>query len=151
GGDLLAARQAIMGACTADPSSSAAHASLGVVLGSLGDLDGQQHEEEVALQLNPKSAAAHANLAWVLARKKEWTQALSQYQQALALNNNLLEAQTGQGLALFHTGKEEAGIAAVRTLVHGHPTFIPGMIALATMLKEHGRTAEALAETEKAL
>lgn len=149
--DLEGAKQNFQKAVEFDGNNAAAHADLGVVLGSLGDLDREVAEEKRAVALDAKNPAALLNLAWALGKKQRWSEALTYYQRVLVLSPNSTQAQVGQGLALFFMGKAEAGIAAVRVAKLNSPRRAEPYIAMGTMFRQQGRNQEAEAELKAAL
>ncbi|MBX9687395.1 MAG: tetratricopeptide repeat protein [Candidatus Obscuribacterales bacterium] len=128
------------------PDSVAARASLGVVLGSTGDYQGQIAQEKKAIEIEPKNAALHINLAWALAQKGDLQEALESYQHALELNPKSLEAQAGQGLLLYRLGKKEAAIAVLKEAVRVNPEASQLRMAYGAVLQGIGRNPEAINE-----
>ena len=132
------------------PDSVAAHASLGVICGTGGDIEGQIKEERLALSVQPKDAVALCNLGWALSQKGELDESLLSYQKALALNPSLLEAQAGQGILLYRTGKFEAGLAVLKEFVRQNPEQPLLHLSLAVVLQGTDRNDESLAEYQEA-
>jgi tetratricopeptide (TPR) repeat protein len=133
------------------PDSATARVSLGVVLGSMGDYEGQIREEKKVIQADPKNAAAYANLAWALAQKGELSDSLLKYQKALEFNPKLMDAQAGQGLLLCRMGKYEASLAILKETAKLYPESATVQLALGTVLEEVGRGSEALSSLQEAI
>jgi tetratricopeptide (TPR) repeat protein len=120
-------------------------------MGSLGNYDGEVAEEKKAIALDARNASAHSNLGWAEAKKQRWHEALLAYQHSLTLAPTNVESQIGQALALFHSGKREAGIAAGRQAKTNAPHSAAPHIALGSMLQEQGRLEEAETELKAAI
>lgn len=133
------------------PSSAQAHSSLGVVLGTTGDIDGQIKEEKSALQLDRKNVATTCNLAWAFTQKGMLDDALSTYQKALSIDPKSMEAQVGQGIVLHRMGKNEASIAILKEAIRVQADSAKAHLALGAVLQAAGRQEEALTELETAL
>lgn len=133
------------------PGSIAARASLGVVRGTTGDIEGQIEEERLALQTKPKDAGALCNLAWALAQKGDCREALLSYQKALETNPGMVEAQAGQGILLKSLAKPEAALAVLSESVRQNPEKALLHLSLAVVLQSMERKEEALSEFEAAL
>jgi tetratricopeptide (TPR) repeat protein len=149
-GHLEIARQEFEQAVLLNPDSSTAHCNLGAVMGGLGHLDREVVEEKRAVDLDPSNASALTNMGWASARKGEWEDALKFYQKALEKKSDIVEAQVGQSLCLFHLGKQEAGIAAVKSAIEQFPAAAAPHLALGTMMREQNRLAEAEVEFKSA-
>lgn len=133
------------------PDSLNARASLGVVLGSMGDYEGQIREEKKVLQVDPKNGVAYANLGWAQAQKGELNEALLSYQKALEFNPKLLDAQAGQGMILCRLGKYEAALATLKETCKQYPESALLQLSLGTVLEEVGRGNEAVNTLQEAL
>jgi tetratricopeptide (TPR) repeat protein len=133
------------------PDSALAHACLGVVRGTSGDIEGQVKEERLALLLQPKDASILANLAWGLARQGDLDEALSTYQKALSVQPDQVDAQAGQGILLYKTGRSEAALAVLKESMRLNPELPLLHLALAAVLQAVERTDEAVAEYQEAL
>ena len=132
------------------PEVASNHYKLGAALGKIGDLDGDQREQEQALQREPSMAAAHAELGAALVRKESWDDAAQEYREAIRLKPDLAEAHSGLGEALGHMGDWQGEIAEQRTAVQHAPGLAVAHFQLATALEHAGDSSTALEEYRRA-
>eukprot|EP00246_Nothoceros_aenigmaticus_P004651 TRINITY_DN16280_c0_g1_i1.p1 TRINITY_DN16280_c0_g1~~TRINITY_DN16280_c0_g1_i1.p1 ORF type:complete len:117 (+),score=23.21 TRINITY_DN16280_c0_g1_i1:174-524(+) len=92
---------------------------------------------------------------------QEWAAAVTFYNSAIAKamdDGILITAYLGSGISLYHQGKKEAAIEALRSVamlkVPDEPNtlrrYLKAMVALGSVLHEHGQTEEALQVLRKA-
>jgi len=132
------------------PEVASNHYKLGAALGKIGDLDGDQREQEQALQREPSMAAAHAELGSVQARKESWDDAAREYREAIRLKPGSAEAHSGLGDALGHLGDWQGEIAEEQTALRRMPGLAIAHFRLGMALEKEGETAEALQEYARA-
>jgi len=132
------------------PEVASNHYKLGAALGKIGDLDGDQREQEQALRLEPRMAAAHAELGSVHARKERWDDAAREYREAIRLKPGSAEAHSGLGDALGHLGDWQGEIAEEQTALRRTPGLAIAHFRLGMALEKEGETAEALREYGRA-
>ncbi|MBX9570152.1 MAG: tetratricopeptide repeat protein [Candidatus Obscuribacterales bacterium] len=144
------ARRLFEQAIASCPTSAVAHASLGVILGTTGDIDGEIKEQKSAHDLDNKNTTILCNLAWAFAQKGDLDSALTNYQKALNLDPKCIDAQVGQGIVLFRQNKLEASIALLKEVVRTNPDAAKAHLGLGAVLQGAGRNEEAIAELESA-
>lgn len=150
-GEVEKAKEILSQATKQFPWSSLAHANLGVVLGTTGDLTGEIREEKKALEIDSSNAQAHANLAWALSRKGKWEEAESAYKSALALTSNLLEAKIGLAVAQVKLGQVDKGLESLRQISAELPSNALPSLAIGAVLADSGRLDEANTALQEAL
>ena len=64
-----------------------------------------------AVTASPTSAGAHCNLAWGYYGQKQFAEAIKEFQEALKLDANWVDAHYGLGLALKASGEKKEAIA----------------------------------------
>ncbi len=132
------------------PEVASNHYKLGAALGRIGDLDGDQREQEQALHLDPSMAAAHAELGSVHARKESWDDAAREYREAVRLKPGLADAHSGLGDALGHLGDWQGEIAEEQTALRRMPGLAMAHFRLGTALEKQGETISALQQYHRA-
>ena len=65
-----------------------------------------------AVTASPTSAGAHCNLAWGYYGQKQFAEAIKEFQEALKLDANCVDAHYGLGLALKGAGSKLEAVAA---------------------------------------
>lgn len=145
------ARRLFEQALASCPTSAVAHSSLGVILGTTGDIEGEIKEQKNALELDSKNATVICNLAWALAQKGDLEGALKTYQKALSVDPKSVDAQVGQGIVLFRQNKVEASIALLREVARTNPDSAKVHLGLGAVLQGAERTEDSIAELESAV
>ncbi len=145
------ARRLFEQALASCPTSAVAHSSLGVVLGTTGDIDGEIKEQKRAEELDSKNTTVMCNLAWAQARKGDLDAALVNYQKALGVDPKCLDALVGQGIVLYRQNKLEASVAVLKEVVRANPDSGKAHMGLGAVLQGAGRNEEAVAELELAV
>jgi len=91
---------------------------------------------------------AHINLANALRRQGRPEEAITQYQEAVAINPADAEAWNNLGNTFCETGRPEEGIAQYRQALKIDPDYLEARDNLATALVQTGRIGEAIAYAE---
>jgi len=131
-------------------------AGLWLILGILSWQRAWAFESEEALWRdtvvkNPNCWLAHDWLGWALYQEGRLAEAITQYQEALALKPNYLDAHINLGLALAQNEQLDEAIAQFRTALAIAPAFAVAHSDLATALAQKGQFAEAIAQYQEAL
>jgi tetratricopeptide (TPR) repeat protein len=150
-GRMDQARRLIDDALKVEPNNEQAFASYGAVLGTRGDLNSEIEFERKALAVSKTDGVAHANLAWALARSGKWQDALPEYDQAVALEPNLVEAKVGLGLAQMYTDQLAKARATLSEAVEKYPQEALPQVALSLVLAKQGEYGDAQAALQKAI
>lgn len=150
-GKLEVAKRCFQQALENCPDSSIARNALAVVLGSAGDYEGEIRESKKVIDSESKNSVAWCNLGWAQAGKGELKDALLSYQKAIELNPSLVDAQAGQGLLLFRSGKTEAAIAVLKEAVKSKPELAQNHLALGAVLEGNGNFEAALEQFAEAV
>lgn len=129
---------------TTSPGSALVRCNLGLALYGRGELDLAIEQFTRAIELEPSFSMAHNNLAVALEGRGEYRPALQSYLAALRLAPAQLEAGINAGHLFARLGQPERGLAMLREIVRQHPDYPPALYALATVLEDTGRSAEAL-------
>jgi protein O-mannosyl-transferase len=99
----------------------------------------------------PGKARGHNNLGLVYWNLKRSEEALNEYQVALTLNPDYLEAHNNIGMAYQGLRRFEEAIREYQTALTLEPGFTPAYYNLGTVYHDLGRLEEAIREYEKAL
>jgi tetratricopeptide (TPR) repeat protein len=103
------------------------------------------------LDSNPNSWLGHTNLGNALLRQGQVDQAMSHYQQALALNPDYIEARNNLGLVLLQKGRVDESIAQYRKALEIDPDFDLAHNNLGLALLRKGQVDQAIAQYRQAL
>lgn len=141
-GDSQRAQTMLENALHAGAESARIRRALGSILGAGGHLERARVELERALEIEPDHASALADLGNVHRLSGRFDEARMCY--VSALRHDPENAAVGCNLALLddHTGRTEAAIDALRSLVQ-YPAYPEAVRALVDILGRIGRTAEA--------
>ena len=150
-----------------NPNYSPAHNNLGVALARLGRFDEAIAHYRSALELHPEDADVHYNLANALnpgfvetyarnqtENRSEWTdpaQARAQYEAALRLNPELVNAQINWANLELTEGNYQAAATHYRDALRLAPTDALAHFDLANVLVKLGRTNDAVASYSRAV
>jgi tetratricopeptide (TPR) repeat protein len=93
-----------------DPDCFGAHDMLASLYYMGGSIDRAVAEYEKALVGSPNQAPVYSNLGNAYIRKRDFTSAMHYYRRALSLDNSMVQAHVGLGIALSHTGDAEGGL-----------------------------------------
>jgi type IV pilus assembly protein PilF len=118
-GQMTDALDQVKQAITAEPNLGEAFNLRGLIYASLGDDRLAEESFRRALQLNSRDADAMQNFGWYLCQRKRYAEALSQFEQALAVPQYRDSARTllTQGVCLARSGQLEQ---AERSLMHAY-------------------------------
>lgn len=136
-------------ALQADPRMPEARLGRGVVLEyGLDRPKEAEAEYRKAIDLRPNYSEAHNNLGQLLARTGRWTEALEQFDDALAspFYREPWVARCNKGLALHRMGRKEDGLAELRTCLAMAPRYCAGRRELGRLHLAEGRLKEAVEE-----
>ena len=106
---------------------------------------------EDTLAKNPNAYIAHVNLGFELARQGKLPEAIEQYQSALQLKPDALEAINLQGVALDAQGKLPEAIQQYERAIQLQPNFAEAYNNLGFALANQGKIPEAIQKYERAL
>lgn len=113
-GDVAAAINQYEKALAKDPSIPGIHYELGEAIlqnsTSVDALNRAEHEFEVALKYDSKNAGAEAKLAWIAAKRGKIAQAEQEYQRALAIQPDQIDALKGMGGICARQGETEKAL-----------------------------------------
>lgn len=121
-GDVAGARALFEQAATADPANKYAQYNLGYIDQSLNATDKAIKEYRAALALDPRFEPALYNLAIVLTSSNP-AEAVSLYQQAVAVNALDASAQLNLGLLLIAQGDSAGGNEHLQAAVKLNPSL----------------------------
>jgi tetratricopeptide (TPR) repeat protein len=134
-----------------DPSSSAAHHNLGLVLQGQGRSQEAMAEFRAALQLQPDYESAEHNLANRLADAGRLDEAIAHYLAAIRLDAKHAESYNGLGICYAMQGKMPEAERQFREAVRLNPEFAGAQSNLANALGAQDKLTEAIPHYEKAL
>jgi Tfp pilus assembly protein PilF len=124
-----------------------AHLGRGIVLEfGFGRLEDAEKEYRRALALRPDYPEAHNNLGQLLAKTGRTSEALGQFDAALA-DLDYREpyvARMNRGVTLWRMGRKEEGLADLRSCVNAAPAYCPGHRELGRTLLQENRLKEAV-------
>jgi tetratricopeptide (TPR) repeat protein len=146
------AKAAAEKALALDESLSEAHTSLGRVL-LQQDWNWTEAEKELkrAIELNPNSAFAHRIYGHYLGAMSRDDQALSERKLAQQIDPLSIIINLEHAWAVYMSGATDQALTQDRKTLEMDPNFVEAYQALARVLAQSGRYAEAIAELEKAL
>jgi eukaryotic-like serine/threonine-protein kinase len=131
-----------------DPSLGDAHASIGLLRSTTGDVRGGIASLSRAIELNPGLAVAHSLLAralWALERHDE---AIPLARRAVSLDPLSALIHTALGDAYYYAREYEKSVVSYRMAIELDPRFDGARTDLARSLEALGRFDEARAEYE---
>ncbi len=126
------------------PNSAMAHQNLGLALLSRGKPDEGRGELRIAAQLEPGLAYDWLGRGILEARKGLFMQAVLDFQTALALRPDLVDAHYNLGVALQAKGWNDSAIDRYRLTLRLKPDHAEARNNLAILLAESGRLDEAI-------
>jgi tetratricopeptide (TPR) repeat protein len=115
-----------------------------------GQLDDAEREFKKAVEAKPNEVS-YTSLGYVYQRKKQYDQALEQYQSALKLNPNYVSALNNSAVIYFETGKTAEAIELVKQALKIDPESVDSYLNLGTFLNQSGRRAEAITTFKQGL
>jgi Flp pilus assembly protein TadD len=133
------------------PESVEAHTNLGLALIEAGQPDEAISEHRRAIALERDSPGPHNNLAVALQQAGDIRQAIAEYDKALALRPDYAEAHANLAIALASARDFEAAFLHFREATRLQPGNYEVRLGFGSALCEAGRTAEGIAQYEKAL
>lgn len=137
--------QALRKAVTSDAEDARIHNALALAYQQLGALDKARRGFERALQLDPEDPQIHNNYGVFLIHQGEYTQAASQFRQALAspLYATPETAYYNLGWLAQRQGNRQEAVASYQTVLRLRPEFHRARLALARLLLEAGQEQRA--------
>jgi len=132
------------------PDSSLAHCELGIALIKQGHWDLALPEIQAAVDHQPSSAKYHFYLAGVHVRLKQLPQAAKEYEKALELEPDDLEANLTYGRMLLAGGNAEAALPRLARAAKVAPRSVEAHTLLAEAYDKLGQVQNATEERNKA-
>jgi protein O-GlcNAc transferase len=148
-GDYGAAADLIRRAIAVSPMTPDYHNDLGLALHALGQREAAIIAYQRAVQLSP-SFEGLSNLGAALLEKRRFAEAITAFEDALALKPDAADVQIRLGDALKGQGQLQTAINAYRQARAIQPSF-EACHQLATALHEQGESGEAVAVFRQAL
>jgi protein O-mannosyl-transferase len=134
-----------------NPSSSAAHHNLGLVLQAQGKNNEAIAEFRAALRLQPDYESAEHHLANRLADAGRLAEAILHYQAAIRLDSKHAESYNGLGICYAMQGKMAEAERQFHEAVRLSPDYSGAQSNLANALGAQDKLAEAIPHYQKAL
>lgn len=154
--DLPGAIEQLQKAVALDPTLTDARAGLAQALQKAGRKDEARQEADELRQITlEKSNLGQAMIlmetAAVASRKKEFSSAVTQLQQAVSLSPHLTEAHYELAVALFHAGNTAQAEVELHKILQSHPDHALAHLQLGLLLEQKHESAPAGEELKKAL
>lgn len=108
------------------------------------ELERELHPQTIEKDPTEKKAHRHLQMGIVLEKKGQIEAAIREFQQALALQNNLSAAQAELGCGLLQTGKDKEADEALNTALDLDQNSLRAEICLAQLNAKQGEIAEAI-------
>jgi tetratricopeptide (TPR) repeat protein len=138
-----------------DVSNGDAHKVLGRDLMMIGRFDAAKIEFEQGAQLNPKSAEMPYNLGKLFSIQDNWADARHQFEKAIRIDSEYMEAYDGLGFALEALGDDTGAAAnykkAIEMTEARHSGFAAPYINMSALLNRMGDRTAALDYAGRAL
>ena len=154
--DLQGAIAELRKAVELNPNLAEARASLSQALRKAGRNDNSQQEAAALKQIN--AATSGQGQAMILietaaqnTKGKEFSAAVSNLQQAVALSPNLVEAQYQLGVALRQSGDLQKSEEALRRVLQLDPNHAQAHLELGLVLAQRGDSAQGASELRRAV
>ena len=122
-----------------------------IQLHAKGDIEGAERGYRAILASTGGVPEACSNLAIICKATGRLDEAISLWNQALALRRNYPEAHFNLGNALKDKGRLEEAVVSYRETIAINPKFVSAYNNLGLALREQGKLEEAVANYEKAL
>ncbi len=148
-GNLQQAIRQYRAALTQNPKLTQMHFRIGQLLlrAGGGDADEKAMDEfRAELAINPQSAVAALAMAEIERHQGALTKATDDYNLAIKLEPELLEARVGLAQTLLAQHHVEASEAQLRSLIAEHPENAQAHYAMMLAYREQGKLPEAAAE-----
>jgi tetratricopeptide (TPR) repeat protein len=133
------------------PENAAAHLQLGLLLSAKGNVKEAIAHEEEAIRLDPKSYDAYINLGNVYLDARDYDNAKTRFERALAMAKGHPNALSGLGWALAEKGFVKDGIKKQEEAIRNAPYFAPAHTRLGMLLARSGNAAKAEQAFQNAL
>jgi protein O-GlcNAc transferase len=132
------------------PNEADAHYNLGVVLKSIGQLEGAVASYRRAVKIKPDYAEAHSNLGNVLKDLGQLDDAVASYRRALKIKPESAESHNSLGTALKDLGQLDEAVASYRRAIKLKPDYAEAYYNLGNVHKALGQLEEAAASYRNA-
>lgn len=149
-GDFPAAARRLRQAVGIDPDDPELHFRLGIVLAELGEVDDAIASYEESIDL-AASADAYVLLGVLLSGEGRNAEAITQYENALALEPENVDAHYNLGVERGKQGRWKDAAAEYRTVLEHDADHIEAMNNLGAALLTQGQIPEAVSYFERAL
>ncbi|HEX8907583.1 MAG TPA: tetratricopeptide repeat protein [Anaeromyxobacteraceae bacterium] len=128
-----------------------AHLGRGIVYQYYGKLPEAEADYRRALELDPAFSAAHNALGQLLAQTGRLPQAVAEFDRALddMLYREAYVARCNKGLAVYRMGKQDEGVAELRTCLATAPRYCQGHRAMGQIQLERGKVKDALGSLKR--
>jgi len=133
------------------PDDLFAHANLGAVLQSNGQLDEAVLNFREALRIKPDDATVQNNLGAALVAMGSLEEAISHFREALRSNPDYIDAHYNLGNSLLAEGKPDEAIPHFREVLRLHPDDANALNDLGSAFLMENKLGEAVGEFERAL
>jgi tetratricopeptide (TPR) repeat protein len=150
-GKLDEASVELEGAVKLDPNSKIAHLALGTLKARQENLDDALREFKEVLRLDPMNMQAHLRAARVLISKKEWDKAEKYAESALRIDPKSPVAHVLLGHICFSRNDLARAKEHLLKALALNPRLVPGRIQMAAVLRNEGKTSEAMAQLNAAI
>jgi tetratricopeptide (TPR) repeat protein len=138
-----------------DKSNADAHKVMGRDLMIIGRFDAARIEFEQGARLNPKSAEMPYNLGKLYSIQDNWADARKQFEIAVRLDPNYMEAHDGLGFALEALGDDTSAITSYQKAIAMNESrragFVSPYVNMSALSNRTGDHAAALDYARKAL
>jgi tetratricopeptide (TPR) repeat protein len=162
-GEIGKAIKAFQKTLELDPNHTDAAISLSVVYNDIGKYEEGQKifskaqervkskNQGVDPHINKKFSQRHYELAEFYMTYQRYDEALFEYNKAIQLDRDNLEARIKIAKVYAKKGFTNKAIEELKTLKNEHPTYIPGFLALGVLHYGNGNVLDAQSEWEKVL
>jgi tetratricopeptide (TPR) repeat protein len=132
------------------PNEADAHYNLGVVLKSIGQLEGAVASYRRAVKIKPDYAEAYSNLGNVLKELGQLDEAVASYRRALKIKPESAESHNSLGTVLKDLGQLDQAVASYRRALALKPDYAEAYYNLGNIQKGLGQLDDAAASYRSA-
>ena len=136
---------------TKNPAAWPAHAHLGIIESSRGNLAGAIRHFREVVRLKPLNAQGHRNLALALAQQGQTDTAIEHFVKAVELEPDNLDARSNLGLCLMRQHRFDEAIAQFEECLRLSPDNATAHNNLGSVLLDQGQVDEAIEHFTAAL
>lgn len=130
------------------PDRLRVHGNLGLVLHSMGDVDGALRHIQISLDDSPRDTKNLTSMGYVLLTQRRHAEALPYLARAYAIDPNYVPMLVNLGLGLSETGQTGAGLAHLKRALALRPEESMVHLGLARIHLARGEYVEATREYE---